>query len=142
MSGKEGIIIEAITPFPDVKENDRKKSIDKEFAEAEAIGRPCATYIYSLAVNSACSDKKVTEVSTIATNNRFLQNQDHYLATYNFMKMANYLKLPIIQFVADRDSRFRLQMMLMGAYDLKNEDDFQISGNSLERNADVLAHDG
>ena len=142
LSGKEGIIIEAITPFPDVKENDRQKSIDKEFAEAEAIGRPRATYIYSLAVNSACSDKKVTEVSTITTNNRFLQNQDHCLATYNLMKMANYLKLPIIQFVADGDSRFRLQMMLMGAYDLKNEDNFQISGNSLERNADALAHDG
>ena len=92
LSGKDGITIEAINSFPVVDEADKQKSIDKEFAESEAIKRPRATYIYSIAVNSACADRKVIEVSTIATNNRYLQNQDHCLATYKLMKMANYLK--------------------------------------------------
>ena len=117
LSGKDGITVEAINSFPSVNDIKKQKSIDKAFAEAEAIPRPHATYIYSLAINPVCTDKKVTEISTVATNNQYLQNQDHCLSTYNLMKIANYLKIPIIQFVADGNSRFGLQLMLMGAFD-------------------------
>ena len=51
LSGKDGITIEAINSFPVVDEADKQKSIDKEFAESEAIKRPRATYIY-VSVNS------------------------------------------------------------------------------------------
>ena len=142
LSGKDGITIEAINSFPSVDDIEKQKSIDKACAEAEAIRRPHATYIYSLVINPVCSDKKVTEISTVATNNRYLQSQDHCLSTYNWMKMANYLKIPIIQFVADGDSRFKLLMMPMGAFDIKNdEDNFNINSEMLERNIRSLILD-
>ena len=120
LSGKNGVIVDAVQDFPLADEHDLKTSIDTLFAEAVAINRPRATYLYSIALNPAFSGKKVLEVATIATNNRFLQSQDHCLYTYSIMKFANYLKVPVIQFVADGDSRFRHQMMLMGAYEPNN----------------------
>ena len=113
LSGKDGITIEAINSFPSVDDIEKQKSIDKAFAEAEATQGPMQhTY------------------------------KDHCLSTYNLMKMANYLKIPIIQFVADGDSRFRLQMMLVGEFDIKNdEDNFNINSEMLERNIQSLILD-
>ena len=58
------------------------------------------------------------------------------------MKMANYLKMPIIQFVGDGDSRFRLQMMLMGAFDLKDDESFHTNSYLLEQNREALIREG
>ena len=57
------------------------------------------------------------------------------------MKMCNYLSLAVIQFVADGDSRFRLQMMLMGAYDLIADSLAQINSRALERNLTSLVRE-
>ena len=58
------------------------------------------------------------------------------------MKMANYLKMPTIQFVGDGDSRFRLQMMLMGAFDLKDDESFRTNSYLLEQNGEALIREG
>ena len=119
-----------------------KNQLTKNLQNLKPLKRPRTTYIYSIAVNSACADRKVIEVSTITTNNRYLQNQDHCLATYNLMKMANYLKMPIIQFVGDGDSRFKLQMMLMGALNLKDDESFHTNSYLLEQNREALIREG
>ena len=54
------------------------------------------------------------------------------------MKKGNYLKMPIIQFVGDGDSRFRLQMMLMGAFDLKDDESFHTNSYLLQQNREAL----
>eukprot|EP00112_Aurelia_sp_Birch-Aquarium-sp1_P012400 Seg2609.3 transcript_id=Seg2609.3/GoldUCD/mRNA.D3Y31 product="hypothetical protein" protein_id=Seg2609.3/GoldUCD/D3Y31 len=66
-----------------------KEACDMHFAEAQAVNRPRSTY---------------------------LQNQDHKLYTYNLMKMFNSCHVPILQFVADGDSRFRNHMLTMSGY--------------------------
>ncbi len=92
MSGKQGIGIEAVNPFPVVSNHLSKESIDKEFAEVDALKRPRATYIYSLALNPGYSNQKACEVASIATNNRFFQSQDHCMATYSLLKLTNFFK--------------------------------------------------
>lgn len=50
---------------------------------------------------------------------RYLQNQDHKLLTYNLMKMLNYYHIPVLQFVADGDARYRNHMLSMASYSPK-----------------------
>ena len=83
LTGKYGIVIEPINDFHTVQTGDPKLSIDRIFTEAEAIDRPRATYICSLAVNSVFQSDAVKGIAAFATNNRFLQNTDHRLYTYN-----------------------------------------------------------
>ena len=86
-------------------------SIDQIFAEAQAIGRPRSTYIYSIVfsfVNKSGPMKEVTSISTNKVDNKCL--------IYNNMKMANHLGITVLQFVADGDSRFRNQMMCMAMF--------------------------
>ena len=108
--------IEAIDSFPSVDADETKTSIDEIFEEAQKIGRPRSTYVYSLALSQPTTDRSLKEITTISTNNRFLQNTDHKCLCYNTMKMANTAKIPIFQFVADGDSRFRNQMMTMCSF--------------------------
>lgn len=115
-NGSDGVIVESIPTFPSISLNNSKHDIDRVFAEAEALSRPRSTYVYSLAVGQTTLDAPLYEVSAISTNNRYLQNQDHKLLTYNLMKMFNRNHVPVLQFVADGDSRFRNQMLQMSAY--------------------------
>eukprot|EP00112_Aurelia_sp_Birch-Aquarium-sp1_P019662 Seg4915.2 transcript_id=Seg4915.2/GoldUCD/mRNA.D3Y31 product="hypothetical protein" protein_id=Seg4915.2/GoldUCD/D3Y31 len=65
LSGKNGVTVDAVKDFPLADEQNLKTSIDTLFAEAEAIKRPRATYLYSISLNPAYSDKKVLEVASI-----------------------------------------------------------------------------
>ena len=140
MDGKNGVVVETIESFPSLPDESAKIACDKHFAEAEAIGRPRSTYVYSLAINSATIHTPVTEIAVISTNNRYLQNQDHKLYTYNLTKMMNFCHIPMIQFVADGDARFRNQMLTMTGY-CPNEERHQVTVNFLANGADEIVED-
>ena len=82
-----------------------KESIDQIFAESKAMKRPRSTYVYSLASFNATS-ASFKAITIVSTNNRFLQHVDHKFLAYTNMKMANHLRIPVIQFVADGEARF------------------------------------
>lgn len=124
LNGKDDVVVETIPTFPFIPQTSAKDAIDAHFAEACAISRPRSTYIYLLAVNSGTLNKPVTELAVISTNNRYLQNQDHKLYTYNLIKMLNSFHVPVIQFVADGDARFRNHMLSMSGYAPKNDFEF------------------
>ncbi|XP_066933270.1 uncharacterized protein [Clytia hemisphaerica] len=114
--GNENFTVEMIESNPRVNMNNPKSSVDQIFQDSESIGRPHSTYVYSLMISNCCKSLPIQEITSISTNNRFLQHQDHQLLAFSVMKMLNFYGIPMFQFVADGDSRFRKQMLIMTGY--------------------------
>ena len=99
------ILVETTQYVPKLtNRNDVASVIDQIFAEKGALGRPLSTYVYSIIISNCSMSVPVQEIVVVSTNNRYLQHHDHQLLTYNLMKICNFFRVPIIQFVADVDS--------------------------------------